>query len=442
MPFALGAPVTATVTQALDLQRPVGAAVGIVKDGQLIYVRAYGMRNVAASEPVDADTRFEIASITKQFAAASILQLQEAGKLSIDDKLSNYFPSFPHAGEITLRQLLYQVTGLRDYMGALSAKGVAEGGSLSEVASLVDGPLHFEPGTNWEYSNTNYYLLGKVVEAVSGQSFESYVRAHLFAPAGMTHSGFLDDESSISDVAVGYWNGEHHNLPVQRTPPFREAWAGGAAGIVSTVGDLAAWDDALTSGKIVSLADYALMSTPLKPDGTSDGYGMGLAIVPLDGHEQIKHDGSALGSVAVDAMFPKDRLDIIVLENSSWGDPDAVETDVLESMYPDAAMAAAPGEDPAMRSQILRILNDVMSGALPNDDITPSFAKVATPSALKRMAAQFAPLGPPAAVIYKGKSETPRDVVYRYRVAFRSNAITFAISIDKKTKRVDGITLT
>jgi D-alanyl-D-alanine carboxypeptidase len=168
--------VTAAVDKVLDVQKPVGAAVGIVKDGKLVYEKYYGLRNLAKNEPVDRNTEFNIGSVTKQFTASAILQLQERGKLSIDDKLSNYFPSFPHAREITLRQMLNQTTGLEDYLEGKKAPSVdalSHGGDLSAVAAAVDVPLHFQPGTKWEYSNTNYYVLGKVIEKVSGQSYEA-----------------------------------------------------------------------------------------------------------------------------------------------------------------------------------------------------------------------------------------------------------------------------
>ena len=329
--------VTAAIDQVLATQEPVGAVVGVAEDGRLIYIQAFGTRNIAKHTPVNDDTRFEIASITKQFTAAAILQLQEAGKLSIDDRLSTFFPAFPHANEITLRELLNQTSGLPDYIAALPSDEPSTPGSLSVVASYEAGPLHFTPGTAWEYSNTNYYVLGKVIEHISKESFETYVRQHLFAPAGMTHSAFLDDEPSLHDVAVGYWKGENGNLAVQPAPRASDSWSGGAGSIVSTVADLMSWNDALSSGKIVSNADYALMSTPLTlPNHHNDRYGMGLGIDVFDGQLRISHPGTMLGELAEDAVFPDARIDIIVFENSAWGNPEAVEDAVFQAMFPNS----------------------------------------------------------------------------------------------------------
>ena len=440
------AQVTAGVDKIIGVQKPVGAAVGVVENGKLVYLKTFGLRNVAKNEPVDENTVFEIGSVTKQFTAAAILQLQEAGKLSIDDKLAKYLPDFPHASEITLRQLLNQVSGLPDYLEhGDPTKQLASPGGLDAVAAHANGPLHFTPGTRWQYSNTNYYVLGKVVEKVSGQSWEAYVRAHIFAPAGMTHSAFVDDEPSLSDYAVGYWTGVHGNGSLEPAPLIHDAWAGGAGAILSTVADMAAWDDALTSGKIVSPADYALMSTPpTLPNGARDTYGMGLGVDPLDGHRRIWHNGGSLGSFTMNATYPDDHLDIIVFENSSSGDPNAVEAAVLESIFPDAAIAAhaaAPGEDLAMRPRILHFLNEAMTGTLQSSELTPSFAKIATPETQKQIAQLFAPLGKPTAVIFKGKDESDRHVIYHYRVEFASTVVSFDIGFDKTTHLVDGVGL-
>jgi D-alanyl-D-alanine carboxypeptidase len=445
-PPPFDAAVTAAVDKLFAAQKPPGGAVGVVKDGQLVYIKTYGLRNIAKNEPVDENTLFEIGSVTKQFTAAAILQLQEAGKLSIDDKLAKYFPTFPHATEITLRQMLNQVSGLEDYLLKVPPDQLSAPGGLDAVAALVKGPLHFTPGTKWEYSNTNYYVLGNVVEKVSGQSWDDYVREHLFAPAGMTHSAFINDEPNLDDYAVGYWKGLNGKSALQPAPLIKEGWAGGAGAILSTVGDMAAWDTALTSGKIVSAADYALMSTPpTLPNGAPDTYGMGLGDDPLDGHKRIWHSGGSLGSVTMNAIYPNDHIDIISFVNSTAAvAPGAVESAVLEAIFPDAAVAAhaaAPGEDLAMRPKILHFLDEALNGTLQSSELTPAFAKVATPETQKQIAQMFVKLGRPTAVIFKGKDERGNATIYRYRVEFATTAMTFNIGFDNKSNLVDGLGL-
>jgi D-alanyl-D-alanine carboxypeptidase len=261
----------------------------------------------------------------------------------------------------------------------------------------------------------------------------------------MTHSGFMSDESKFDDFAVGYWMGEKGDLPLQPAPEIREGWAGGAGAIVSTIADMAAWDTALPSGKIVSPQDYALMTTPPHlPNGARTTYGMGLGVDPLDGHRRIWHNGGSLGSFTMNATYPDDHLDIIVFENSTSGEPGAIETAAFEAIVPGAriaANAAAPGEDLALRPKILHFLDEAMNGTLQANELDPEFAKVATPEGQKQIAAMFQPLGKPTAVIFKGKRETPDGAVYRYRVDFASTAMTLSIFLDKKTNRVGGLSV-
>jgi CubicO group peptidase (beta-lactamase class C family) len=250
--------IDAAITKQLDEQHIAGAAVGVYQDGALVDLKTFGYRDVAKKLPVDAGTRFEIGSVTKQFTAAAILQLQEQGKLSIDDRLAKYLPSFPHANEVTLRQLLNQISGLPDYtdLPDIATAMSTTADATDKIVAYANKPLNFPPGTKWQYSNTNYWVLGKVVATVSGMSYEDYVREHVFKPAGMTHSGFVSDESTMDDFAIPYWHGPKNDGPAQPAPTMFESWPGGAGAIVSTIGDLAAWDAALASGKIVSPANY------------------------------------------------------------------------------------------------------------------------------------------------------------------------------------------
>lgn len=437
--------ITSAVERQLKENPSTGAAVGVVRDGKLVYVKAFGARNAAAHLAVDERTRFEIGSVTKQFTSAAILQLKEAGKLALDDSLAKYLPSFPHANELTLRELLNQVSGLPDYTHVTDfyTKLSLTDGSVDKVAHVAAGDLHFAPGTRWEYSSTNYYVLGRVVEVVSGKSYEQYVRLHLFAPARMQHSGFIDDESKLEDFATGYWEGSNGKEPPRPAAPIRQSWAGGAGCIVSTVADLASWDNALASGKVVSSEDYSLMSSPgtLK-DGSKTAYGMGLGINPLYGHVRIWHNGGTNGSLTMNATYPDDHIDIIVFENDLAGDPREVESAVFGAMFPDAVAAArkpVAGEDPAARKRVLAIIDETIRGTTPMSEISPEFQKLATPAMQKQIAAGFAPLGAPSAVIYRGKRDRSNATDYTYRVEFGTRAFTFFIAIDKTTNLIDGI---
>jgi D-alanyl-D-alanine carboxypeptidase len=439
--------IDAAITKQLDEQHITGAAVGVYQNGTLVDIKTFGYRDAAKKLPVDADTRFEIGSVTKQFTAAAILQLQEQGKLSIDDPLAKYLPSFPHASEVTLRQLLNQISGLRDYThdpGIATAMSTVQD-ATDTIVAYVAKPLDFPPGTKWAYSNTNYWVLGKVIAAVSGMSYEDYIREHIFKPAGMTHSGFISDESTMNDFAVPYWHGLKNDGPVAPAPAMFESWPGAAGGIVSTVGDLAAWDAALASGKVISHDSYVLMSSPGKlVDGKPTTYGMGLVPDKHDGHARVWHNGGTLGSVTENATYPNDHLDIIVLENDTLAEPSAVESAVLETMYPDALAAArkpAPGEDPAVRAKIMHLLDGLLNGTLSASALSPQMQSVLTPDRMKTAAAHFATFGKPTAVIFKETEDAPSGTYYLYRVEFAHEVRNFEVQFDKKTGLVDGMQL-
>lgn len=444
-PTSLDARITAAVTRMIDAQLPVGAAVGVAKDGRLIFINAFGVRDLQTKAPVDQRTRFEIGSVTKQFTAAAILQLQEAGKLSIDDTLAKYFPTFPHASEMSLRELLNQVSGLPDYLPETGvAVAFSKPAAFDYVASRVK-TLQFAPGTQWRYSNTNYWLLGQIVAKVSDQSYESYVREHLFAPAGMARSGFIEDEAQYHDLAKAYWRGENGQQKLGVAPEIPESWAGGAGAIVSTVADLVKWDTALAAAKIVTAADYSIMSSPgtLK-GGKKTDYGMGLGINPLLGHKRIWHNGGTLGSFTMNGTYPNDHLDIVVFESSVDSEPEAIEAAALGAIFPgDLAASEQPaaGENISFRPTIMHYVNETLSGTMPASEMSAAFAKVATPQTQHRFATMFAKMGRPTAVIFRGMENQGDDIVYRYRLKFARSALRFILMYNVKTKLVDGIGL-
>lgn len=439
--------ITAAVGTGWDKLHAPGTAVGITRNGQLIYVKGFGMRDVAKQLPIDDQTRFQVGSVTKMFTAAAILQLKERGMLSLDDRLAKYVPSFPHAKDVTLRQLLNQISGLPEYTevsGFIRNSGTP--GSLQKVESLIaHKPLDFKPGSQWEYSNSNYYALGAVVASVSHQSYEAFIRAHEFEPAHMTHSGFIGEASMQHDAAVPYWRGMKGDQPLAPAPPLRAAWAGGAGEIVSTVGDLAKWDAALADGSIITHDDYALMRSPgLLSDGKPTSYGMGWVIDSFDGHARIWHNGGTNGSMTMNATFPQDHVDIIVFENMLGASVDRTEATVFETIFPEAAAAArqpAAGEDPAVTARIRAVFDGLQQGTLKTSDLTPNAQKHFTPELLATVHQELGPLGPPVAVIYKGMRESGGDMEYTYRFDFARETLMLRMDIDKATNLVSGVHL-
>jgi D-alanyl-D-alanine carboxypeptidase len=340
------------VQALLRAAHAAGATIAIVQGGAIVYTRGYGLRDVANALPADAHTRYEIGSITKQFTAAAILQLKEAGKIDLDATVATYLPSVAHAKEITIRQLLTHTSGLEDYVDTPNFETLAATpATFDQLMSRISGrPLGFTPGAQFGYSSTNYLILGRIVELVSGQSWEAYVQQHLFAPAGMTDSATMAQESQLADMARGYVYAQGR---ISESKPIAESWASSAGGIVSTVDDLQRWGEALSSGRIISTSDYQLLASPARlADGSAAEYGFGMKVDHFEGEPRIWHHGNTNGFDGSDQFFPSQGVRIIVLTNTLDGGSDKIAEHVYNDLFPAIAAAALRADEAAQHSAL------------------------------------------------------------------------------------------
>ena len=284
----------------------------VARDGVPVLSKGYGMASIELQVPNGPGTVFRIASLTKQFTAMSIMQLQERGKLQIADSICQYLDGCPAAWRpITLRHLLMHGSGipnassLPNWDEDLGRKHYRR---RDFVRLFRDLPLEFEPGTKFKYSNSGYFLLGMVIERASGQDYGTYLREHIFAPLDMSHSLFDDNRKLVPGRATGYYSRgtDFISAPIlDPTTPF----AGG--GITSTTGDLLRWDQALYTDKLVSRRALEEMFTANQGD-----YGYGWQVGERFGRRKLDHSGSYNGYSAYILRFPDERLTVIVLSNS------------------------------------------------------------------------------------------------------------------------------
>jgi len=272
-----------------------GAAVLVAQNGQVLLAKGYGFANIEHRVPNAPQTKFRLASVTKSFTAATILQLQEAGQLNINDPVAKYLPDMPNGDRITLGHLLTHTSGIQN----------------SEKAALA-----FNPGDRLDYSNVGYHLLGRVIEKVSGQSYEDYLRAHVFEPLGMLDSGMDHYAPILANRAAGYnRDGRGGYLNAE---PGDMSGAGSGGGLYSTVEDLCRFDQALFTGKLLKPETVAAAFTPVRlNDGTKGTYGFGWTIGKHRGLSEISHGGDGTGFNAWNAYFPESGLLVIVLSNVS-----------------------------------------------------------------------------------------------------------------------------
>jgi D-alanyl-D-alanine carboxypeptidase len=294
-----------------------GAAVIVVKDGQTIFRKSYGMADMARQIRNDAAAQFRLGSVTKQFTATAILMLAEEGKLAISDDIRRYLPAFPDKGKlITIEHLLTHTSGIANYT---SLPVVRQSLTLDRtVDALIDTfkqePLGFDPGTKYAYSNSGYILLGAIIEKVSGMTYAKFIEQRIFVPLKMLDTAYEGHGTSKAPRAVGHSTtptGFRLATAMSMTLPYA------AGAIVSTVDDLARWDAAVTAGKLLKPASWQRAFTRhTLADGKATGYGYGWHIDTMQGSERYAHGGGIPGFSAYAMRLPREKVFVAVLANN------------------------------------------------------------------------------------------------------------------------------
>lgn len=315
LPADLAAKVEAAVTQVIDKTHVPSASVGIVQNGRVVYVAAFGQARLSPALPASPDMRYAIGSISKQFTAACILILAEEGKLTLDDPVAKYFPELTRAREVTIRNLLSHTSGYEDYapqdytIPAWTKPTTAQ----AIVHEWATKPLDFDPGTQYQYSNTNFNIVGLIVEKVSGQPFWKFLSARVLLPLGLTKTIDLDTEHDQVEP-TGYFR----NALGPLRPALMEApgWYFADGEMAMPVGDLLKWDISLMNQSLLKPASYAAMETEMKlRNGQGAHYGLGVSLSVRDGHRVVSHGGEVGGFVASNTVFPDDKIAVVVLTN-------------------------------------------------------------------------------------------------------------------------------
>jgi CubicO group peptidase (beta-lactamase class C family) len=323
---------------ALVWSRQFSGAVLLAERGRVILSGGYGWANLATGVPNTPATRFRIGSLTKAFTAMAVLELTNAGRLRLTDRVCSFITGCPPAwGQITLQELLTHTSGIPDYT-TVSAFGRFSQRHLTpaELVALVRGqPLLFLPGTRWSYSNTGYALLGMVIERVSGEPYATFLERHVLAPLGLRGTGYDTNNPSLPAHATGYAGWGSRASSIDMSVPYA------AGALDSTVGDLYRWDLALLSGH-PQLVRPDVLDQMFRPwvliDSTapkSGAYGFGWFIDNRGA--EYDHDGDINGFVSYNAIFPRARVEVIVLSNLESGDVRSIAEHLAGLMHIHAA---------------------------------------------------------------------------------------------------------
>lgn len=313
---AMKARVDRIAAQVMEEHGVPSASVAVVQGGKLAYTHAYGLAHIAPDTAATPEMRYSIGSISKQFTAAAILILQEQGKLKLDDPVGKYVPGLTRGDEVTIRQILSHTSGYQDYWPEdyLMTPMMKPTTAQQILDTWAKKPLDFEPGTKWQYSNTNFVIAGLIVEKVSGEKLMDFLGEHIFHPLGMRSVWDSDETKLTATDATPYIRAALG--PLRAAPKEGRGWMFAAGELAMTAHDLALWDESLIHQTVLKPESYREMFTEVKlKDGKGTHYGLGVEVTEFNGHREIEHSGEVTGFVSDNLVLPDDGIAVAVLTN-------------------------------------------------------------------------------------------------------------------------------
>jgi D-alanyl-D-alanine carboxypeptidase len=407
---------------AADVLKTTGvpsASVAVVEGGKVAYVKAYGSARLEPPMKAEAEMQYSIGSISKQFTATMILLLQQDGKLKLDDPVGKYLPGLTRANEVTIRQVLSMTSGYQDfwpedYVMTSMMKSTNPQGILDVWGKKA---LDFEPGTEWQYSNTNYVIAGRIAEIVGGKPLIEQLQERIFRPLKMT-GVFNSDASRLPESdPTGYY--QHALGTLRPAPQEGQGWMFAAGELAMPASDLALWNISLMDRTLLSQASYNEMFTEVKlKDGKGTGYGLGVQVGVRDGHKYVAHSGEVSGFVAQNVVFVDDKAAVTVLTNEDASSAAGALARKIVPLMLGGGAAMASASDAAAEKRALEIFTGLQNGKLDRSQMTALCSDYFTQEALSDFATSLRPLGIPTS--FKQTAEEKRG-----GMTFRVFDVTF-----------------
>ena len=381
------------------------ATVGVVVNDRIVLTTAYGDARVSPKLAAASGMAYPVGSISKQFTATAILLLAEDGKLSLADTVSKFYPELTRSSEVTLRELLSHTSGYEDYapQDYTIPLWTRPGDPLALVHLWAEKPLDFDPGTQWQYSNTNFVLAALIVQKVSGMPFAKFIATRVLAPAGVQDVLNLNtDQGKVEPT--GYMR--NALAPIRPATLEAPGWYFGDADLAMPVGSLLTWDLGIIDRTLLKPASYEAFETAVKlKNGKDTRYGLGVSIFTREGHRYIEHSGEVGGFVAENMILPDDKIAIAVLTNQEASSAASqiarailpvVLSSVGTSKSEDAASAAA-------ETQARSILEGLTAGRIDRSLFTADCNFYFSDQAISDFRTSLAPLGPIANLTHKSE---------------------------------------
>jgi CubicO group peptidase (beta-lactamase class C family) len=397
LPAAVRAGIDKAAADVLESTGAPSVSIAVVRDGKIAYVHAYGLATLDPAAAATPEMRYSIGSISKQFTAAAILVLAEEKKLSLDDKVGRWLPDLTRANDVTVRQVLSMTSGYQDFWPQdYVMPGMMRPTTAQQILNgWAKIPLDFEPGTKWQYSNTNYVIAGLIVERVSGMPLVDFLRKRVFAPLGMTTVANSDEAALGAGDPMRYLR--YALGPPRVAPKEGKGWMFAAGELAMTARDLALWDIATIDQALLKPASYHIMQTDaLLKNGASTGYGLGVQLDATGGRRQVSHTGEVSGFTAANLIFPDDRAAVVVLTNL---DATSASSQIASRIATVLFRATGPGNDVKDAEQALAqakaVFDGLQHGRIDRGLFTANANSYFTDAALADFASGLGPLGVP-----------------------------------------------
>jgi len=404
-----------------------GLSVALARDGSAPWTAVYGQSSLASATPVTANTVFAIGSVTKQFTAACIFLLAQDGKLSVHDKVAQYYPGLTRARDITLLDLMNHVSGYPDYYPLDFVDSRMESPIARDelIQRYAGGKLDFEPGTQWSYSNTGYVILGRVVEKVSGQTLGEFMTRRILEPLGMDHSFFgpADLRKGMAQGYVSFALGSPK--PAQ---PEAQGWLDGAAGLNCTALDLVKWDMALMDGCVLNAESYALMTQPRKlTEGRVREYGCGIGVKIISHTIVLSHQGEVSGYEAWNVLVPATKSAVVLLFNCEETETVNNLKSVLANLImPDPPwVPAIAGPDAGQAA--MEFFRSVQTGSIDRTRLGEEFSRFMSEEKVREAAARLKKFRAPLRAEVQNRSERGGMEVANVRLVCKEGTLSALI---------------
>jgi D-alanyl-D-alanine carboxypeptidase len=406
MPAASASQIDAAAASVMTATGVPSASVAVVQGGKIAFVKAYGKARLEPVMMAEPGMQYSIGSVSKQFTAALVLLLVQDGKVKLDDPVGKYQPDLTRANEVTVRQVLSMTSGYQDFWPEdYVMTSMMKPTNPQQILDVWGKkPLDFEPGTKWQYSNTNYVIAGRIAEIVGGKPLIEQLQERIFRPLKMT-SVFNSDASRLPENdPTGYY--QHALGPLRPAPQEGVGWMFAAGELAMPASDLALWNISLMNRTLLAPGSYDEMFHEVKlKDGSGTHYGLGVFVGEQGGHRTISHSGEVSGFVSQNVVFPDDKVAVTVLTNEDASSAAGLLARKIESALLGGVEGGTAASTAAAEKRALEIFTGLQEGKLDRSQLTAFCDAYFTAEAVQDFAASLKPLGTPSSFKQVGEEQ-------------------------------------